>query len=105
MRPRKTSGVKEMMAPMVTPAIQIITTLKGGAADLVNADMNEESANPLSLQTRQQLATLEERNRLARDLHDSVKQQVFAVSMQLAATRILLKRDVDAAGDRLNKAE
>jgi NarL family two-component system sensor histidine kinase LiaS len=57
------------------------------------------------LQTRQQFAALEERNRLARDLHDSVKQQVFAVSMQIAATRILLKRDVDAAGERLNKAE
>ncbi len=37
---------------------QIITTLKGGAADLVNADMNEESANLLSLQTRQQLGTI-----------------------------------------------
>jgi flagellin-like hook-associated protein FlgL len=36
----------------------IITTLKGGAADLVNADMNEESANLLSLQTRQQLGTI-----------------------------------------------
>ncbi|HEX7734516.1 MAG TPA: histidine kinase [Ktedonobacteraceae bacterium] len=57
------------------------------------------------LETRQQLATLEERNRLARDLHDSVKQQVFAVSMQIAATRILLKRDVNAAEERLTKAE
>jgi NarL family two-component system sensor histidine kinase LiaS len=57
------------------------------------------------LETRQQLATLEERNRLARDLHDSVKQQVFAVSMQIAATRILLKRDVNAAEERLGKAE
>jgi len=37
---------------------RIITTLKGGAADLVNADMNEESANLLSLQTRQQLGTI-----------------------------------------------
>ena len=37
---------------------QIINTLKGGAADLVNADMNEESANLLSLQTRQQLGTI-----------------------------------------------
>ena len=27
---------------------------------------------------------LEERNRLARDLHDSVKQQLFAVNMTLA---------------------
>lgn len=57
------------------------------------------------LETRQQLATLEERNRLARDLHDSVKQQVFAISMQIAATRILLKRDIGAAEERLNKAE
>ncbi len=57
------------------------------------------------LETRQQLATLEERNRLARDLHDSVKQQVFAISMQIAATRILLKRDVNAADERLGKAE
>jgi len=36
----------------------IINTLKSGAAELVNADMNEESANLLSLQTRQQLGTI-----------------------------------------------
>mgnify|MGYP003644257100 CR=1 FL=1 len=36
----------------------IINTLKGGAAQLVNADLNEESANLLSLQTRQQLGTI-----------------------------------------------
>lgn len=40
--------------------------------------------------TRQELATLEERNRLARDLHDSVKQQLFAISMQLASARTLV---------------
>jgi flagellin len=37
---------------------RIVNTLKGGAADLVNADLNEESANLLSLQTRQQLGTI-----------------------------------------------
>jgi signal transduction histidine kinase len=57
------------------------------------------------LEARQKLATLEERNRLARDLHDSVKQQIFAVSMQIGATKVLLKRDVDAAEGRLNDAE
>lgn len=36
----------------------LINTLKGGASDLVNADLNEESANLLSLQTRQQLGTI-----------------------------------------------
>jgi len=36
----------------------LINTLKSGAGSLVNADLNEESANLLSLQTRQQLGTI-----------------------------------------------
>ena len=36
----------------------LINTLKAGAAALVNADLNEESANLLSLQTRQELGTV-----------------------------------------------
>jgi flagellin-like hook-associated protein FlgL len=36
----------------------LVTTLKTGAAELVNADLNEESANMLALQTRQQLGTI-----------------------------------------------
>ena len=45
------------------------------------------------LDTRQQLAVVEERNRLARDLHDSVKQQIFAVGMQVAAADELAERN------------
>ena len=44
-------------------------------------------------QKLQELAVLEERNRLARDLHDSVKQQVFAISMQLSAARTALSQN------------
>lgn len=36
----------------------LINTLQGGAGDLVNADLNEESANMLALQTRQSLGTI-----------------------------------------------
>ena len=39
----------------------------------------------------QELAVVDERNRLARDLHDSVKQQMYAISMQLGAARTLLE--------------
>jgi signal transduction histidine kinase len=39
------------------------------------------------MRSRAQLATLAERQRLARDLHDTVKQKAFALSMQLAAAR------------------
>ncbi len=39
------------------------------------------------LATRQELAVVEERHRLARDLHDSVKQQMFVITMLLGAAR------------------
>jgi NarL family two-component system sensor histidine kinase LiaS len=55
--------------------------------------------------TRQRLATAEERNRMARNLHDTVKQQAFAAAMQLGAARTVLE---DAGGPALvfvNNAE
>jgi NarL family two-component system sensor histidine kinase LiaS len=57
------------------------------------------------LRTREQLATLDERNRLARDLHDSVKQQVFAVALQLSTAKSLLGPGADAARSHLSEAE
>jgi NarL family two-component system sensor histidine kinase LiaS len=57
------------------------------------------------LQTRQELATLDERNRLARELHDSVKQQVFATSMQVGAARASIDQDPQAAQAHLAEAE
>jgi NarL family two-component system sensor histidine kinase LiaS len=56
------------------------------------------------LQTREELAALEERNRLARDLHDSVKQQVFAATMTLGAVEALWERDPAAARQKLAEA-
>jgi NarL family two-component system sensor histidine kinase LiaS len=57
------------------------------------------------LQTQQQLAMLEERNRLARELHDTVKQQTFATLMQLRAARNLLATQPEAALEHLAEAE
>jgi len=55
-------------------------------------------------QKLQDLAVVEERNRLARDLHDSVKQQVFAISMQLSAARTSLS-ETDKAYQSVVEAE
>lgn len=57
------------------------------------------------LQSQQELAALEERNRLARDLHDTVKQQAFATLMQVRAARNLLEEDPQAARQCLEEAE
>src|ERR1700752_279966 len=55
-------------------------------------------------QKLQELAVVDERNRLARDLHDSVKQQVFAISMQLSAARTALS-ETDKAYQSVTEAE
>lgn len=59
------------------------------------------------LQNRQAVALLEERNRLARELHDTVKQQNFATLMQLRAAKNLAEqdRDADVALGHLESAE
>jgi NarL family two-component system sensor histidine kinase LiaS len=57
------------------------------------------------LQTRQELALLEERNRMARELHDTVKQETFATLMQVRAAKNLLDRDPSSARQHLEQAE
>lgn len=54
---------------------------------------------------KQELAMSEERNRIARDLHDSVKQQVFGLGMQIGAAKATLKTKPEAVETRLNEAE
>jgi two-component system, NarL family, sensor histidine kinase LiaS len=56
------------------------------------------------LHTNDELARMEERNRLARDLHDTVKQQTYAARMQLSAAKNLLGSDLTAATGHLDTA-
>jgi NarL family two-component system sensor histidine kinase LiaS len=57
------------------------------------------------MQSHQELAGIQERNRLARELHDSVKQQVFATTMQVGTAQALLPDDPEAAAEHLAEAE
>ncbi len=54
-------------------------------------------------QTRE-YAVIEERNRLARDLHDSVTQSLFSVTLLSQAALSLWERDPTKARDRLERA-
>lgn len=56
------------------------------------------------MQTRNDLAASEERNRLARDLHDNVKQQLFSINMNLGAAQVLQKKDSEQAAEKLQIA-
>ena len=56
------------------------------------------------LNTRDELARVEERNRLARDLHDTVKQQTYAARMQLTAAKNLLAANPQTAAEHIESA-
>jgi len=52
-----------------------------------------------------ELAIIEERNRLARDLHDSAKQKAFAALAQLGAARSMMTREPNTAKSTLDEVE
>jgi len=65
--------------------------IRGGGRDELGRlalDLNGMAARLGQLMTaREELAVVEERHRLARDLHDSVKQQLFVVAMLVGTAR------------------
>ncbi|MFC2023215.1 ATP-binding protein [Chloroflexota bacterium] len=68
--------------------------------------LNRMAEQLQSLLTRRQaMAISEERNRLARDLHDSAKQQALAASFQLGTAITLFQRDPQAAREHMREAD
>ncbi len=57
------------------------------------------------LDERQEISVIEERNRLARELHDSVKQQAFAASAQLATARVQMNPEAGTVVEHMDEAE
>lgn len=69
-------------------------------------DLNQMARQvQILLRTRQQLTLLEERQRVARDLHDSVKQHTFALALLIGAGKKYLERDTAQVRLYLTEAE
>ena len=64
------------------------------AIAIENARLNERS---------RELSIVEERNRLARELHDNVTQRLFGVALAVESAATLLGRDPAAAADELER--
>jgi signal transduction histidine kinase len=53
----------------------------------------------------EELAAARERNRLARELHDSVSQVIFSVTLTSQAARLLLERDPERVPEQLDRLQ
>jgi signal transduction histidine kinase len=90
----------------------------GYAAQVLKAeaahDQNQRTFNELQIAHRQlqgyadqveNLAVEHERNRLARDLHDSVTQTIFSMNLAAQSARLLLDKDPPRASGQLLRLE
>jgi signal transduction histidine kinase len=57
------------------------------------------------IEVKQDLASANERNRLARELHDTIKQQIFALNFQIAIARKLHQPEDDQLAQHLDEAQ
>ncbi|MGW1768955.1 GAF domain-containing protein [Streptomyces sp. NPDC002073] len=122
--PRMTTHVRERFGPSMLLPLQsggqLIGTLalprrRGGKPyDAVDRLLASQFASQAALalvladaqHDREQLAVYEDRDRIARDLHDLVVQRLFATEMMLDATRRrgAAAPDADTVGDELGRA-
>lgn len=102
-------GLESVPVLLFNAAVFFLCSVFGQALREVEIARRENAAMLEDLRAAQRqvqdLAIAEERNRLARDLHDSAKQQAFALSAQLDAVRSLIRRDPAAAETHVERAE
>lgn len=87
------------------PLIAHLKVLKLASHDQsLLSPQTREYRDQLSLQVRK-TAAQEERNRLARDLHDSIKQQIFSIAMSAAAVKARWTKDPETARHTVEEIE
>lgn len=89
---------------VASPAARSLGIAIGGYA-AIGAQASVVLENLQLVEEGRRLGALAERQRLAREIHDAVKQQVFATGMQIGAALALIDRDPVAAKARLAEAD
>jgi signal transduction histidine kinase len=102
-------GLTSMAIGIVLPAAYLAATEIAAArsrSQLTLAEL-EETNEQLQAYAQQvaELVVLEERNRLSRELHDSVSQTVFTTLLTAGSARLLLDRDAARARDQMGKLQ
>jgi signal transduction histidine kinase len=96
-----------MTACLIFPAYVVVNLELEAAGRASQSMLAELRAANRQLQAQaaavEQLSAIQERNRLARELHDSVSQTMFSITLHTRAARILLERDPDRLRPQLEE--
>jgi signal transduction histidine kinase len=97
------------MMLLVGYVIVAMVSIQREQRDALSRAYQQQTAANVRLQqyaaTLEELAISRERNRLARELHDTLAHSLSAVTIQLEAIRALWRNDLDAALAMLGKAD
>jgi two-component sensor histidine kinase/cbb3-type cytochrome oxidase subunit 3 len=72
-------------------------------ADAISPDAKMQHQRAALEAQLRMAAAQEERNRLARDLHDTIKQQLFSINVAAATAQSLRERDPEAAAEHIQQ--
>jgi signal transduction histidine kinase len=88
-----TTIVAEIVVPAYFIAAQEIKMTQHQSQELLNELQDTHQQLQLYAGQVEELASMQERNRLARELHDTVSQQIFSISLTTRSAQLLLERD------------
>jgi signal transduction histidine kinase len=90
------------LAFLVIANQEAATARKNSEAIVTELEKSHAQLSQYSEQV-EQLAALEERNRLARELHDTVSQTIFSISLTTRSAQMLLQERPDRVNDHLEE--
>lgn len=102
-------SLTDIAAEIVIPAYIILSQEIETARAKSQALINELQETHQQLQTYasqvEELAALQERIRLARELHDSVSQTIFSINLNARSAQLLLKKDPSRLPEQLSRLQ
>lgn len=109
-------GVYGLALALLPTTVAIVFAAYVAITQEIDAEQHKQQAllNELQEANRQltayagqveELATLQERNRLSREMHDTVSQNIFSISLLSRATRILLERNPERLQPQLERLQ
>ncbi len=102
-------GLTTMASEIVILSYVIVNQETETARTKSQALLNELQATHEQLQAymaqAEELTAIEERNRLARELHDTVSQLIFSISLTSRSAQLLLKKDPERVGEEISRLQ
>jgi signal transduction histidine kinase len=93
-----------LLAAFIAIILEVVAARKESQGLLAELQVAHQELQAYTGQA-EELAVIAERNRLARNLHDSVSQTVFSMTLTAEAARILFDRDASRAASELDRLQ